>query len=51
MSSHAWAMPSPLGVIEACRQLLERGHEPSPLLQGLTGLPANRTSVQSLAFT
>jgi DNA polymerase-3 subunit gamma/tau len=36
--ARAMADAEPLGVIEACRQLLERGREPSAVLQGLAGL-------------
>jgi len=36
--ARAMAEAEPLGVIEACRQLLERGREPSAVLQGLAGL-------------
>jgi len=36
--TRAMAEAEPLGVIEACRQLLERGREPSAVLQGLAGL-------------
>jgi DNA polymerase-3 subunit gamma/tau len=36
--ARAMAEAEPLGVIEACRQLLERGREPSAVLQGVAGL-------------
>jgi len=36
--ARAMAEAEPLGVIETCRQLLERGREPSAVLQGLAGL-------------
>jgi DNA polymerase-3 subunit gamma/tau len=36
--ARAMADAEPLGVIEACRHLLERGREPSAVLQGLAGL-------------
>jgi DNA polymerase-3 subunit gamma/tau len=36
--ARAMADAEPLGVIEACRQLLERGREPSAVLQGVAGL-------------
>lgn len=34
----ALARFEPLGVVEACRELLDRGREPSAVLQGLTSL-------------
>ncbi len=34
----ALARYEPLGVVEACRELLDRGREPSAVLQGLTSL-------------
>jgi len=36
--ARAMAEAEPLGVIEACRELLERGREPSAVLQGVAGL-------------
>jgi DNA polymerase-3 subunit gamma/tau len=36
--ARAMAEAEPLGVIEACRQLLERGREPGAVLQGLASL-------------
>jgi len=36
--ARAMAEAEPLGVIEACRLLLERGREPSAVLQGVAGL-------------
>jgi DNA polymerase-3 subunit gamma/tau len=36
--AEAMAAADPLAVVEACRQLLERGREPGAVLQGLAGL-------------
>jgi len=36
--ARAMAAGEPLGVVEACRDLMDRGREPSAVLQGLAGL-------------